>query len=166
MVDAVEVAKQAGLTGRDVRHIPVRVMPEVRLDGGKLVEGYKAYIGDDHGDLVSYFPGDICFISITPGWKFASFALDGETHAGACVCPTDGDYSARFSNDTAKAVIVENKGKTRFAYRYQLVLVHEQTGALAITDPTAENGDRQDGPNSGGSGAGGGAGSGSGGTTN
>lgn len=150
---SVQFAISLGHPGRDIRHVSVYVEPKIAEENGQLVQRHAAYVGDGNGDFSVDFPTDFIFMSVTDDWVFETFDLAGKTWEGIAFFPADDDIIIRFGDVNKTSVIVEDKCKCFFTYRYQMVLKNTVTGERVIVDPGVGNKDR---PPFGGGGGGGG----------
>lgn len=135
--------KSLGFTGIDIRHIAVRVYPYVEVINGKLVEAFRVYTGESSGNYAAGCTTDFIFISMDKDWVFHEFQMAGKTWQGMAVFPTDGDFSASFTDTSQQAVILNDTCKKHYAHRYQIVMKNKITGALATNDPVVDNEDQQ-----------------------
>jgi len=139
----VERVKALGLPGLDVRHIGVYVQPTVREVDGELVDTFAAYVGEHEGNFSINFPTKMIFVIMTGGWEFEQFDLAGRTWDGIAIMPPDHDFEVSFGDDGCQSVIVIDKCKCFFTYRYQVVLRNSQTGQRIVVDPGVGNNDRE-----------------------
>ncbi|WP_420430616.1 hypothetical protein [Hyphobacterium sp.] len=133
--------RSLGFSGRDLKHVAVNVYPYAYEQGGKLVEGWKAYAGTQHGDIRSGLPTDYIFAVTGKDWAFAEFELAGKSWKGLALYPDDGDATVEFGDTDRRSVILRNSCDCLYMHRYQLVLKHRQTGEYAICDPGSTNED-------------------------
>ena len=139
----VELVKALGHPGLDVRHIGVYVQPTVREIDGELVDTFAAYVGENEGNFSINFPTKLIFVIMTGGWEFEQFKLDGRTWDGIAVMPSDEDFEVFYGDEGRRSVIVIDKCKCFFTYRYQVVLRNSWTGQRIVVDPGVGNGDRE-----------------------
>ena len=135
--------KSLGYSGRDSRHITVRVFPCVEIEGGALKSRWKVHIGNDNGDLEACIATDYIFASSDPDWEFFEFELGGKTWPGLAIHPIDSDFEVEFGKSGPQSIILKDQCGTFNMHRYQLVLRNKTTGEFAICDPGAGNGGQE-----------------------
>lgn len=128
-------------TVHDTRHVEVRVYPKLTLENGEKTAGYGVHFGLKHGNLRADYPTDFIFTA-PEGWRFHAFDLAGRSWPGVSVFPQDADFEVAFGDEDQKTVVMTDHCSTFYPHYYQLVLENIETGALATTDPSADNGDR------------------------
>ena len=139
----VERVKALGFPGLDIRHIGVYVQPTVREVDGELVDTFAAYVGEQDGNFAINFPTKMIFVIMSKGWKFEQFQLDNRVWDGIAVMPSDPDFEVYFGDDRRQSVVVIDKCKCFFTYRYQVVLRNSETGQRLVVDPGVDNEDRE-----------------------
>lgn len=128
-----------GYSGRDIRHVTVRVFPAMAAENGALTPRHKAYAGNGAGDFATSVETDFIFVSADSDWEFQSFELGGQTWPGLAVFPADGDFDVRFGDDGPSSVVMTDRCNCLYTHRYQLVLRHRSTGEFALLDPEVGN---------------------------
>ena len=142
---ALSVFTQAGHKGVDTRHITLRVFDVVDTENGQLVTKKKVFIQGGDGNFTVDIPTFFVFAILEKGWVFEPFEQDGKTWPGLAVTPDNGDFTVTADDPAKRTVVMHDKCKHFCFYRYQIVLKHEATGAIATTDPSVQNVDAERG---------------------
>lgn len=133
-----DVFVKLGHTGRDIRHICVTVFPYAFEEGGNLRQGWKAYAGTQNGNVSTCVPTDYIFALADSDWEFMEFEAGGKTWPGLAIFPDDGNYTVEFGDENKQSIILHDLCEKHFVHRYQLVVRHKLTGAIAICDPDSD----------------------------
>ncbi len=143
MTGNINTFKNLGFTGTDIRHIAVRVYPYAEVLNGKLVKAHRVYTGEGSGDFHAGNETNFIFASMDEGWVFHEFEMDGITWEGISIYPKDGDFTVAFSDQSRRAVILNDACNKLYSHRYQIVMRNVATGELATNDPVVDNGDQE-----------------------
>lgn len=139
MVKSVAESFQSlGLTGHDIRHIPVTVFPYAIETEGGTRQGWKAYAGTSNGNLDTCVPTDFIFLSLNPDWIFTDIELNGKNWPGLAIYPDSPDFTVERSADD-RSLMLKDTCETHIVFRYQLVLRNTKTNEIAICDPDTNN---------------------------
>ena len=137
------VFTDAGHSGIDTWHISLRVYEVADTENGALVTKHKVFIEGSDGNFQADTPTYFIFGVVEEGWEFESFELGGKSWPGIAVTPDNGDITVSSDDPTKRTVVMHDLCEQFLLYRYQIVLKNPSTGAIATTDPSLQNIDKQ-----------------------
>lgn len=141
----VTLLQGLGHSGRDIRHVLVRVFPKAEPAAGGVAARHQVFVGSHLGDFRTGFPTDYIFASASQDWVFETFELGGKTWEGIALFPDDGDFEVGFADPAQRSVRVRDACEKHYAHRYQIVMRNIVTGEIAVCDPVIGNEDQEHG---------------------
>jgi hypothetical protein len=143
-------AKELGLSGRDVRHIPLLIFPKPKLVENKWVDSVGIAFVNGTGELKTCQPVDFYFYLVDADGKvpeefeFAEIHLNGATWEGICIHPSRG-ITVKFGESRKVVVMSDEASHDFWRHPFSIAIKNTATGELYELDPGTANDDRPGG---------------------
>lgn len=141
-----EAVKQLGLSGRDIRHIPLLVFPKPKLEDNRWVDSVGIAFTNGTGELKSARPADFYFYLVDAdgnspdSFEFAEIEIGGETWEGIYIYPCRG-LSVKFAHNRKVVVMSDDVCGDYWRHPFSIAIRDTQTGQLYELDPGVGNED-------------------------
>ncbi len=129
-----------GLSGRDVRHIPLLVFPKPKLVDNAWVDSVGIAFVNGIGELSSNQKVDYYFYLVdadgnaAEGFEFAEITLGGETHQGIYIYPSRG-ITVSFGDSKQVVVLSDEVSQDWYRHPFSIAIRNTATGELYELDP-------------------------------
>ncbi len=139
-----DALKEIGLSGRDVRHIPLLVYPKPKLAGNKWVDSVGIAFTNGVGELNTGRPVDFYFYLVDADGKapeafeFAEIELGGRTWEGIYIYPDRG-FTVKFGESRKIVVMSDEVTHDFWRHPFSIAIKNVETGQLYELDPGTGN---------------------------
>lgn len=139
-----EAVKELGLSGRDIRHIPLLVYPKPKLEGNEWVDSVGIAFAHGTGELKTGRPADFYFYlvdadgKVPADFEFAEIQLNGKTWEGICIHPCRG-ITVKFGDNRKVVVMKDEVSHDFWRHPFSIAIRNTATGQLYELDPGTEN---------------------------
>jgi hypothetical protein len=137
-------AKELGLSGRDVRHIPLLVFPKPKLVDNEWVDSVGIAFTNGIGELKTCRPVDFYFYlvdadgKVPKNFEFAEIQLNGETWEGIYIHPARG-ITVSFGENRKVVVMKDDLTHDFWRHPFSIAIRNTDTGELYELDPGTGN---------------------------
>ena len=135
-----EALKELGLSGRDIRHIPLLVYPKPKLEDNQWVDSVGIAFTNGIGELKTSRPVDFIFYlvdahgKVPEEFEFAEIEIGGKTWEGIYIYPHRG-ITVTFGK-TRKVVVMSDEMTHDFwRHPFSIAIKNTKTGELYELDP-------------------------------
>jgi len=139
-----EAVKELGLSGRDVRHIPILIYPKPKLEGNEWVDSVGIAFTNGTGDLKTSRPVDFYFYlvdkdgNVPNDFEFAEIQIGGQIWEGIYIYPSRG-ICVKFGESRKVVVMRDEVSHDFWRHPFSIAIRNTTTGQLYELDPGTGN---------------------------
>ncbi len=136
---------ELGLTGRDVRHIPLLVFPKPKLVNNEWVDSVGIAFVHGTGELHTTSPVDYIFYlvdengDVPSNLEFADIQMSGETWQGIYIFPGRG-ISVAYGESRRVVKMSTELGQDWYRHPFSIAVRNIDTGEVYELDPGSDEG--------------------------
>jgi hypothetical protein len=135
-----EAVKELGLSGRDIRHIPLLVYPKPKLEDNEWVDSVGIAFTNGIGELKTSRPVDFIFYlvdahgKVPKEFEFAEIQIGGKTWEGIYIYPCRG-ITVTFGKSRKVVVMSDEVTHDLWRHPFSIAIKNTKTGQLYELDP-------------------------------
>jgi hypothetical protein len=144
-------AKELGLSGRDVLHIPLLVYPKPKLEGNEWVDSVGIAFVHGMGEFKTCQPVDFYFYlvgadgKVPEEFEFAEIQIGGQTWEGIYIYPSQG-ITVQFGESRKVVKMSDEVSHDFYRHPFTIAIRNTVTGELYELDPGTDNEGRPTNP--------------------